>query len=170
MFVAEKLKHYVQFTPQQLNELEQEFLLLQSITLDDLPNDVLEEAAIRTDADGNNITYRIDVLWYYFSKDNIPGTNKSQFDNLFQLAKVILCIIHSNAEEESVSSRIRKNLTPQRASLELDGTLVTIINFQMNRDQGERCYQYKPCEKVISRSKKVTWGYNKEHSSKTNEK
>ena len=109
LLVAEKLKHYVQFTPQQLNELEQEFLLLQSITLDDLPNDVLEEAVIRTDADGNNITYRIDVLWYYLSKDNIPGTNKSKFDNLFKLAKVILCINHSNAEEEPVLSRIGKN-------------------------------------------------------------
>ena len=106
LFVAEKLKHYVQFTPQQLNELEQEFLLLQSITLDDLPNDVLEEAVIRTDVDGNNITYRTDVLWYYLSKDNIPGTNKSKFDNLFKLDKVILCIIHSNAEEQSVFSRI----------------------------------------------------------------
>ena len=62
LFVAEKLKHYVQFRPQQLNELEQEFLLLQFITLDDLPNDVLKEAAICTDEDGNNITYRIDVL------------------------------------------------------------------------------------------------------------
>ena len=138
LFVAEKLKHYVQFSPQQLNELEQEFQLLQSIALDDLPNYVLEEAAIRTDADGNNITYRIDVLWYYLSKDNIPGTNKSKFDNLFKRAKVILCIIHSNAEEESVFSRIRKKLTAQRASSELNGTLASIINFQLNRDQGER--------------------------------
>ena len=94
--VAEILKHYVQFTPQQLNEFEQDFLLLQSITLDDLPNDVLEEAAIRTDADGNNITYRIDVLWYYLSKDNIAGTNKSKFDKILKLTKVILCIVHSN--------------------------------------------------------------------------
>ena len=96
LFVAEKLKHYEQFTPQQLNELaeqgllvEQGLLLLQSIVLNNLPNDVLEEVAICTDADGNNITYRIDVLWYYLSKDNIPGTKKSKFDNLFKLAKVI---------------------------------------------------------------------------------
>ena len=39
--------------------------------------------------------------------------------------------------------------TPQRPSLELDGTLASIINFQLNRNQGERCYQYKPSEKVI---------------------
>ena len=134
------------------------------------PNYLLEEAVIRTDADGNNITYRINVLWYYLSKDNTPRTNKSKFDNLFKLAKVILCIIHRNAEEESAFSRIRKNLTPQRASLELDGTVASIINFQLNRDRGERCYQYNPSEKVTSPSKKVTWEYNKEHSSKTSEK
>ena len=103
-----------------------------------MPNYVLEEAAIRTDADGNKITYRIGVLWYYLSKDNIPGTNKSKFDNLFKRAKVILCIINSNAEEESVFSIIRKKLTAQRASSELNGTLASIINFQLNRDQGER--------------------------------
>ena len=125
---------------------------------------------IRTNADGNNITYGIDVLWYYLSKDNIPGTDKSKFDNLFKLAKVILCIINSNAEEKSVFSRIRKNLTPQRAGLELNGTLASITRFQLNNDQGEQCYQYKPSEKVISCSKKVTREYNKKHSSKANEK
>ena len=73
-------------------------------------------------------------------------------------------------EEESVFSRIRKNLTLQHASLELDGTLASVINFQWKRGQGEWYYQYKPSEKVISRSKKVTWKYNKEYSSKTNKK
>ena len=104
------------------SRLNKSFYYFSLIILDDLPIDVLEEAAVRTDADGNNITYHIDVLWYYLSKDNVPGTNKSKFDKLFKLAKVILCIIHSNAEEESVFSRIRKNLTPQRASLEFNST------------------------------------------------
>ena len=104
------------------SRLNKSFYYFSLIILDDLPIDVLEEAAGRTDADGNNITYHIDVLWYYLSKDNVPGTNKSKFDKLFKLAKVILCIIHSNAEEESVFSRIRKNLTPQRASLEFNST------------------------------------------------
>ena len=47
--LEEKLEHYLQFTPK-LNELEQVFLLLQSITLDDFPKDLLEKVAIRTDA------------------------------------------------------------------------------------------------------------------------
>ena len=87
-----------------------------------MPPEALEEAAIRTDNDGNNVTYCIDALWYHLYINKIPGTSKSKFENLFKLAKIILCIIHSNAEEESVFSRIRKNLTPQRASLEIDGT------------------------------------------------
>ena len=62
LFVAEKLKHYIQFTPQQLNELEQEFRLLQSITLNDLPNDVLEKAAIRNDTDGNNMVLYFQII------------------------------------------------------------------------------------------------------------
>ena len=33
LFTVEKLKHYLQFSPQQLNELEQEFLLLQSYSV-----------------------------------------------------------------------------------------------------------------------------------------
>ena len=82
----------------------------------------------------------------------------------------LYCAFHSNTEEKSVFSRIRKNLTPQRAGLELNGTLASITRFQLNNDQGERCYQYKPSEKVISRSKKVTREYNKKHSSKANEK
>ena len=48
------------------------------------------------------------------------------------------------------------HFTPQRASLELDGTLSSILSFQLNRPVGEKYYQYKPSEKVVSRSKKVT--------------
>ena len=68
------------------------------------------------------------------------------------------------------SPELDKNIPPQRASLELHGTLASINNFQLSGDQGERCYQYKPSEKIIFYSKKVTWKYNKERSSETNEK
>ena len=80
---------------------------------------------------------------------------------------MVLRIIHSNAEEESVFSRVKKNLTPQHVSLELDRTLSSILSFQLNRSVGEKCYQYKPSEKVVSRSKKVTREYNQEHPVQT---
>jgi hemerythrin superfamily protein len=96
----------------------------------------------------------------------IPGTTKSKFENIFRLAKIVLCIVHSNAEEESLFSRVKKNLTPQRASLSLDATLSSIMCFQLNRPQNETCYQYVPSQNVLRRSREVTWEYNKEHMSK----
>ena len=60
-----RLQKYVSFSKTQINELEEEFLLLQSITLDDFLPDEREEAAIRINEKGDQITYRIDVLWSY---------------------------------------------------------------------------------------------------------
>ena len=69
----------------------------------------------------------------------IPGTSKSKFENLFKLAMIVLCIIHSIAEEESHFSHVKKNLTSQRASLSLDGTLSGIISFQLQWQISDCC-------------------------------
>jgi hemerythrin superfamily protein len=82
----------------------------------------------------------------------MPGSSRSKFNNLFKLVKVVLVIIHSNAEEESLFSRVRKNLTAQRPSLSLDGTLSSVICFQLNRKQVVTRYHYQPSESVISSS------------------
>ena len=102
---------------------------------------------------------------------NIPGTSKSKFDNLSKLAKVALCIIQNNAEEEPILSKLRKILTLQRANLEFDSTRASIFN-QLNRHHGEWCCQYQSSENVISRSKKVTlfMFFIVLHSSTTNKK
>ena len=129
---------------------------MQSVILQDFTGSALSEATIRVDIDGDSKTYRIDILWYYLYMMKIPGTNKSKFENLFKLAKVVLSVVHSNAEEESLLSRVRKNLTSQRASLQLDGTLSSIISFQVNRLQYQPYYKYEPSLKVIEEAKKVT--------------
>ena len=49
-----------------------------------------------------------------------------------------------------------KNVIAQRPSSSLDGALSSIISFQLNRKQGETCYQHQPSGSVISKSKKVT--------------
>ena len=120
---------------------------MQSVKLQDFTESALDEATIRVDIDGDSKTYRIDILWYYLYMMKIPGTNKSKFENLFKLAKVVLSVVHSNAEEESLLSRVRKNF---------DGTLSSIISFQVNRPQGQRCYKYELSPKVIEKAKKVT--------------
>ena len=154
--LEQDLKYYISFSPLQLVQLEEEFILLQSITLEDFSEAALSEASIRVDGDGQTVTYRIEVLWYYLYMMKVAGTNRSKFENLFKMAKVVLAIVHSNADEESMFSHIRKNLTPQRASLNLDGTLSSIVSFQLNRPQGESCYMYKPSSNVIEKAKKAT--------------
>ena len=79
-FLVEKLQHYVTFTPHEFLQLE-EFILLQSVTLQDFTESALSEATIRVDIDGDSKIYRIVILWYYLYMMKIPGTNKSKFEN-----------------------------------------------------------------------------------------
>ena len=90
-------------------KMEQEFLLLQTITIYDFDSYAKAEVTIRVDENDGEETFRIDVSWYYLYETKIPGTSKSKLENLFKLAKVVLCIIHSNTEEESLFSRVKKD-------------------------------------------------------------
>ena len=59
---ALKLHSYVSFSKNQMNEMEQEFMLLQTISLDDFKDHVKEQAAIRADQTEEAVRYRIDIL------------------------------------------------------------------------------------------------------------
>ena len=166
--LEEKLEHYLQFTPK-TKWIRTGVPITSVYHIRRFPKGFTGESGYSYRCNGNNVAYFTDSLWYLFQY-NIPRTSKSKFDNLFKLAKVALCIICSTTGKESVLSKLQKILTPQRASLEVDSTRASIFNFQLNRHQGEQCYQYKPSDNVISRFKKVTWEYNEEHSSATNEK
>ena len=63
--ISKKLEKYIKFTSNELVEMEQELLLLQSITLDNFDSYIKEEACIRVDDEGEGVTYSIDVLWYH---------------------------------------------------------------------------------------------------------
>ena len=102
--LEQDLKHYISFSPKQLLELEEEFILLQSVTLEDFTQAALSEASIRVDDNGETVTHRLDVLWFHLFMMKILGTNQSKFENLFKMARVILAVVHSNAEEESLFS------------------------------------------------------------------
>ena len=41
----------------------------------------------------------------------IAGKSKSKFENLVKLAKAVFLINHRNAEDKSLFSKVRKNLT-----------------------------------------------------------
>ena len=106
---------------------------VQSITLQDFDDSQLSEATIKTDEDGDAITYRTDILLYHLFMKKIAGTSKSKFENLFKFSKEVFSIVHSNAEEQSLFSRVSKILTLERASLQLDEILPSIIVFPVEQ-------------------------------------
>ena len=99
LFVDENLKSYINFSDQDLCRLEEEFLSLQSITLDDIMKEAFKEAVIRHGDEEYAVVYRIDVLCYHLLLQNITSTSQSKFYHLFNLVRVVLCInpIHSTA-------------------------------------------------------------------------
>ena len=111
MCLVDVLKN-VSFTHAQLTDMEEEFTILQSIDISDFPKEGFNEATTRIDDDGNPEVYRIDVSWYHLFNMKMLGLQiTSKFKSMFYLAKVVLSIVHSNANEESLFSQVRKNLT-----------------------------------------------------------
>ena len=155
LWLANHLKSYIQFSPIQFSEMEEEFVQLAVIDLNVFPPSVLEETTIKVDKeDDSQKVYRPDVLWWYLHELKIPGTSISSFKHLLKFAKLLLTVVHSNAVEESLFSRVRKNLTAYRSSLFLDGSLSSIITFQMIREGG-KCLEYCPRNNVLQKAKKI---------------
>ena len=106
--------------------------------------------------------FSIDVLWAYIRKIQIIGSSECKFAWLSKVATTVLVIPHSNASEERVFSMVRKNKTPFRPSLGLDGTLSSIITVKLGIE--EPCEKFEP-DRALLDDAKATWEYNKAHSS-----
>ncbi len=69
----------------------------------------------------------MDVLWHHFSSMKAVD-NSFRFPRLSKVAKLVLTIPHSNAQEERLFSMVRKNKT---ASLDPKGTLSSILAIKL---------------------------------------
>ena len=139
-----------------------EFTEYQTMNDISIPHHVLQEAQIsEEDSSGATIRYsRVDKLWGYLStcKD---ATGMLTFERIAKVARLVLCLPHSNADEERVFSLVKHNKTPSRNSLLLDGTLSSILTVKMN--SVEPCFKFEPTNAVILKSKTATWEYNQAH-------
>lgn len=167
-YFVERFPTLLPFSDTQMQEkLLQQFTAYQTLQDTEIPPYVWKDAKV-TEASGQDTcdSYRMDVLWAYLStmKDTITG--QTAFSLLSQVAKLVLTLPHSNADEERVFSLIRQNKTDFRSSLSLDGTLSSILTVKMSCK--EPCYKFEPTAEVIKQSKKATWSYNQAHSSKDN--
>ena len=102
---------------------------------------------------------RMDVVWAHLSGMSSLATGEPRFPLLSTVARLVLVIPHSNADEERVSSLISKNKTYFRHSLALDGTLSSIV--QVKLAAPDHCSIFEPLQEVLTKAKKATWEYNK---------
>ena len=104
-----------------------------------------------------------DLLWHEFEKlTDING--KLKFGLLAKVAKLVLILPHSNADEERLFSLVRKNKTAFRANLSLKTTLPSILHCKVNAFSHIKCSEYCPSSHVLHNAKHATWEYNKENS------
>ena len=91
-----------------------------------------------------------------------PGTNDLFFGLLFKVAEVVMTIPHSNAGEERIFSLINKNKTPSRSSLQINGTLSSLIIVKTHISNP---LEWTPPEEMLEIAKGATRAYNEQHKS-----
>ena len=96
-----------------------------------------------------------------------PAASNNHFKNLFQVARLVLLIPHSNAGTERLFSLVNKNKKygADRSHLDIEGSLSPILTVKFDRPESEsKCYNFLPSAELLHDSKKATSTYNKEHS------
>lgn len=141
-----------------MNRLEEQFLNYQLLAADEIPKEVKEGAGLQEDD-----PYRVDILWGYLRNVKKPGTNSCEFGLLFRVAEAILTMPHSNAGEERIFSLINKNKTSSRSSLQIDGTLSSLV---VVKTHIEDPLTWKPPKAMVEKAKKATKLYNNMHGNR----
>ena len=102
---------------------------------------------------------RMDMIWSsLLRKQNADGSKI--FKNLGKIVEAVLVLHHSNASEERVFSMIRKNKTSFRSSLNLEGTLSSIIAVKLASEQSK---SFDPSPELLKKAKHATMLYNEQH-------
>ena len=134
-FFCEKYSALLKFSPTILDLLHEEFieyqLLDKSIITEHQWNEAIVSVSCADDeTPEKNVYYRMDTIWGFISElkkvDSSP-----RFKYLSMVAKLVLCIPHSNAGEERVFNLIKLKKTPSRNSLNPNGTLSSIVKVKL---------------------------------------
>ena len=85
-----------------------------------------------------------------------------QFQLLFNVARLVLVVSHSNAGTERVYALVNKNKAEgtDRNRLDIEGSLSSILAVKLARPEAFfKCYDFKPDEKLVHDVKKATRKY-----------
>ena len=145
--------------------LSEEFTSYQLLGERDIPKNVWDAALVHEDDDNDCSTryYRMDMIWNYLSSVRLPDGSLC-FPKLSQIAKLVLTIPHSNAEEERLFSLVRKNKTAFRPTLDSKGTLSSILTIKFANNVSS--HKFEPTKELLKEAKSATSKSNKEHHRK----
>ena len=164
-FFCSKYSRLLNFSPIQMDKLQEEFIQYQLLERSDIPDMIWTQALIKEEREGDDKVeyFRMDVIWaYLMGLKNIDGF--LTFSLLSQAARVVLVIPHSNAGEECVFSLIKHNKTPGCSSLGINGTLSSMIQIKLANTS--TCVKWDPPKALLTAAKKATKQYNDMHKTK----
>ena len=107
----------------------------------------------------------MDTIWDVLAKLKTADGCQDRFKRIARVAHLVMTIPHSNAAEERVFSLIKLNKTDYRNSLNLHGTMSSLLTFKMADLGPSRLF--KPSKNMAAKAKKATWEYNKNHVGKS---
>ena len=143
--------------PCKLDELEEVYLIYQSIEEINIPKDIWDAAAVRYDEAKKIVYHRMDI-WAHL-RPKLPQVTNT--------ALLLLTIPHRNVAGERVFSVIGKNNTKFRSTLDLATSLNAIMLIKMNQPEHLLpCHFWEIPNELLKRYKSASREYNQEHSSK----
>ena len=95
--------------------------------------------------------YKMDRIWANIGKlTSATAKCVKHFPLLVKVASLPLAIPHSNADEERIFSSVRKDKTDFRGSMDIDGTLSSLLICQIT--SYGNCLSYEPSIDVVEES------------------
>ncbi len=160
-YFCARYSHILNFTPSDLDRLQEEFLDYQILSKTDIPSTIWEEATVHEDDSVSH--HKMDMIWgFIHTIRNNDGSKR--FEKLFKVVNIVLTIPHSNAGEERVFNLVKLNKTPTRSCLDPNGTLSSIVKVKLaNSDD---YHSWEPSKELLTASKRATMQYNELHRKK----
>ena len=134
-YFISRFEGVLQFDNQEIKILYEEFVDYDTLTINDLPEDVLTHAVIQENK--NSDEYRIGIIWYYLYQMKSPVASNYQFRLLFNVAPLVLVKPHSNAGIERVYTLVNKNKAEgtDRNRLDIEGSLSSILTVKLDHQK-----------------------------------
>ena len=134
----------------------EEFNKYQLLRDSDIPDHVMESC--KTDRGD----LKLDSLWSFVGEMKNDAEKALLFPRFSKVVRLILTILHSNAEKERVFSIVRKNKTCIRPRLDPEETLASIVTVKLAMES-ESDETFNIPQEVLTATKSATYKYKLSH-------